>query len=60
MWHIITREKMETQRKEAEKQMRQMVEEGKRKAEARKAWEASNPPCPHCGRKEPLPIWLQM
>lgn len=56
MWHWIDEEQ---QKKDLENQMRilnKVREEAELKQKARDAHEANR--CPHCGRNDPMPPWL--
>ena len=57
MWFYETHEQRKAREQAESEGIARILEEARKKAEARRAWEAK-PPCPTCGHKEPLPIWL--
>lgn len=59
MHFYITEEDVARQRERDMESFRRMADESAKKFSAKKAWEEAHPPCAHCGRKEPVPIWLQ-
>lgn len=58
MYYYVSKEQQEAQKKQMMDQFKQMLEESKRKSDAREAWKKNNPPCPHCGQQREMPFWM--
>jgi len=58
MWYVITKADEEKLREQGAERLRRSLEEARKKQEAREAHQKSTC-CPHCGRSDPLPPWLQ-
>lgn len=59
MWCIMTEADLARLKESQAREWERIVAEARKKAETRADWEKLHPPCPTCGHKEPLPIWLQ-
>jgi hypothetical protein len=58
MFFTITPEQLKAQEEAQRRSLEREATEAKRKADARAAWEKTHPPCPHCGRRDPPPLFL--
>jgi len=56
MWLITPKQEQKERERRTMEIYERMLELGKKKREAREAYEANR--CPHCGRNDPLPPWL--
>lgn len=42
-----------------QREIERAVKEVREKMRQRTEWLSDHPPCPHCGKQDPLPPWLQ-
>jgi hypothetical protein len=58
VWHIMTDKDTKERELSMAEQMRRLFDEARKKLEAREEF-VKITTCPHCGRHDPLPPWLQ-